>query len=249
MTLPPWDHVGLLIVGGAVAGFVNVLAGGGSFLTVPLLVMLGLPATVANGTNRLAVFVQNVAAVAGFRSEGISGIRLGVRLLPPVLAGSWLGAYVASEVPDELFARVFGVAMLLVLPFVLRKPRVPTPGSSRTLSLPVHLALYFGLGFYGGAIQAGVGIPLLLALVATGGLDLVRANSVKVVVIAALTAVALLQFLWAEKVWLGYGLVLAVGTGIGGYAASRLGARVGDRLIRPFLLVAVVVLALHLIFG
>ena len=90
MTLPPWDHIGLLIVGGGVAGFVNTLAGGGSFLTVPLLVLLGLPATVANGTNRLAVFVQNVAAVAGFRAEGISGIRLGVRLLPPTLLGAWL---------------------------------------------------------------------------------------------------------------------------------------------------------------
>jgi uncharacterized membrane protein YfcA len=249
LTLPPWDHIGFLIVGGGVAGFINTLAGGGSFLTVPLLVLLGLPATVANGTNRLAVFVQNVAAVAGFRTEGISGIRLGVRLLPPTLLGSWFGAYVASEVPDELFARAFGVVMLFVLPFVLRRPRIPSRDNPRLLSLPLQLGLYFGLGFYGGAIQAGIGIPLLLALVATGGLDLVRANSVKVVVIAALTAVALLQFLAAGKVWFSYGLVLAVGSGLGGYAASRFGARVGDRLIRPFLLVAVVILALRLIFG
>jgi uncharacterized membrane protein YfcA len=239
----------LLIVGGAVAGFVNTLAGGGSFLTVPLLVLLGLPATVANGTNRLAVFVQTVAAVVGFRAEGVSGIRLAVRLLPATLLGSWLGAYVASEVPDELFARAFGVVMLLVLPLVLRNPRLPSPASPRSLPLPLEIGLYFGLGFYGGAIQAGIGIPLLLALVATGGLDLVRANSVKVVVIAALTTVALLQFLVAGKVWWSYGLVLAVGSGLGGYAASRFGARVGDRLIRPFLLVAVVILAMRLIFG
>jgi uncharacterized membrane protein YfcA len=98
LSLPPPEHVALLVVGGAVAGFVNTLAGGGSFLTVPLLVLLGLPATVANGTNRLAVFVQSTAAVVGFRAEGISGIRLGTRLLPPILLGSWLGAFIASEV-------------------------------------------------------------------------------------------------------------------------------------------------------
>jgi uncharacterized membrane protein YfcA len=113
----------------------------------------------------------------------------------------------------------------------------------------LRLGLYFLLGFYGGAIQAGIGIPLLLVLVGAGGLDLVRANSVKNVIVAALTAVALAQFIVAEKVWFSYGLVLAVGSGLGGYAAGRFGARVGDRLIRPLLLVAVVILAVRLIFG
>jgi uncharacterized membrane protein YfcA len=90
---------------------------------------------------------------------------------------------------------------------------------------------------------------LLIVLVSVGRLDLVRGNSVKVVIVAALTAVALAQFFVAGKVVLAYGLVLAVGSGIGGYAAGRLGARVGDRLIRPFLGIAVVLLALRLLFG
>lgn len=249
MTLPPWDHVGLLLVGGAVAGFINTLAGGGSFLTVPLLILLGLPATVANGTNRVAVFTQTIAAVVGFRAEGVSGIGLAARLLPPVLLGSWLGAYMASEVPDELFGRAFGVVMLLALPFVLRPPKPRLPGAERRFSLATRLGLYFALGFYGGAIQAGIGIPLLLVLVGAGGLDLVRANSVKNVIVAALTAVALAQFLAAGKVWFSYGLVLAVGSGTGGYAAGRFGARIGEPLIRPLLLVSVVLLAIRLIFG
>jgi uncharacterized membrane protein YfcA len=249
LTLPPPEHLALLVLGGAIAGFVNTLAGGGSFLTVPLLVLLGLPPTVANGTNRLAVFVQNVAAVVGFRAEGVSGVRSASRLLPPVLLGAWLGAYVASEVPEELFARAFGVFMLLGLPIVLRRPRPLLGGAGSPVSKPLQLLLYFVLGLYGGAIQAGIGIPLLLALVAVGGLDLVRANSVKVVIIAALTAVALAQFVVAGKVVPGYGLVLAVGSGLGGYGAGRLGARVGDRLIRPLLVIAVVALALRMLFG
>jgi uncharacterized membrane protein YfcA len=230
-----------------VAGFINTLAGGGSFITVPLLTLVGLPPTVANGTNRLAVFTQNVAAVAGFRTEGVSGVDLALRLLPATLVGSWLGAYLATEIPDELFAKGFGILMLVALPVVLWKPRPREGAGPRTLPLPVQLGLYFVLGFYGGAVQAGIGIPLLLALVGVGGLDLVRANSVKVVIIAALTAVALVQFMIAGKVVFTYGLVLAVGSGLGGYAAGRFGARVGERLIRPVFVVAVVLLAFQLL--
>ena len=113
----------------------------------------------------------------------------------------------------------------------------------------MQLAVYFAIGLWGGAVQAGIGIALLLALVGAAGLDLVRANSVKVVLIAALTLVALLQFVWAGKVQFGYGIVLAIGSALGGYLASRVGARVGERLIRPVLTVAVVALALRLLWS
>ena len=120
----------------------------------------------------------------------------------------------------------------------------PASGGVVHVTVPPVLASQVG-----GAVQAGIGIPLLLALVGAGGLDLVRANSVKVALIAALTAVALGQFIWAGKVvWL-YGLVLAVGSGLGGYVASRAGARVGERLIRPVLAVTVILLALRLLVG
>lgn len=193
------------------------------------------------------MFIQNVAAVAGFRREGVSGVALGLRLLPATLLGSWLGAWAASSVPDAWFARAFGVMMLLALPVILRNPR-PRGSRFRRVPYAVELVAYFGLGFYGGAFQAGIGIPLLLALAGLAGLDLVRANSVKVVIIAALTAVALAQFVWAGKVLWGHGLVLAIGSGLGGYLASRIGARVGDRLIRPVLTVAVIGMAVRLLW-
>jgi hypothetical protein len=240
----------LLIVGGAIAGFINTLAGGGSFLTVPLLIFVGLPPTVANGTNRVAVLAQTLAAVAGFRQENVPGLRFAARLLPAVLVGSWLGAVLASSLSEELFSRAFGVVMLLALPVILwsPKPGGETDADRRGLPIVAQLALYFALGVYGGAVQAGIGIPLLLALVGAGGLDLVRANSVKVAVVAALTLVAVAQFIYAGKVvWL-HGLVLALGSGVGGYVASRFGARVGDRLIRPVLGVAIVGAALRLLW-
>ncbi len=239
----------MLVAGGLVAGFINTLAGGGSFLTVPLLVLVGLPPTVANATNRLAVFAQTVSAVAGFRQEGVAGLGYAVRFLPATLAGSWLGAWVASSVPDRIFGPAFGAIMLLALPILLWNPRPSEASAPSGLGAPLQQVIYFSIGLYGGAVQAGIGIPLLLALVGAGGLDLVRANSVKVALIAALTAVALGQFIWAGKVVWIYGLVLAVGSGLGGYVASRAGARVGERLIRPVLAVSVILLALRLLVG
>lgn len=215
---------------------------------MPLLIFLGLPPTVANATNRVGVAAQSLAAMGGFKQENVPGTSFALRLLPATLVGSWLGAWLASSVSDELFGRAFAVIMLAMLPVILRNPKPrdadAAPGG---MSLPLQLAVYFAIGLYGGAVQAGIGIPLLLALVAAGGLDLVRANGVKVAVVAALTLVALAQFVWADKVVWSYGLVLAVGSALGGYAASRFGARVGDRLIRPVLAVAVIVAALRLL--
>lgn len=238
----------ILVVGGLVAGFINTLAGGGSFLAVPLLIFAGLPPTAANATNRVAVLIQNVAAVTGFRQERVPGAGYALRLAPAVLVGSWLGAWLATRIPDELFQRAFALLMLAALPVILWRPR-PQGGRAIPLPLPVELVLYFAIGFYGGAVQAGIGIPLVLALAGIGGLDLVRANSVKVVLIAALTAVALAQFWWGGLVHWVEGLVLAAGSGLGGYVASRAGARVGERLIRPVLVIAVVGLALRLLVG
>lgn len=237
----------MLIVGGAVAGFVNTLAGGGSFLTVPLLIFMGLPPTVANATNRLGVAAQSLAAMGGFRQENVPGLDFAVRLLPATLAGAWLGAWLASSMSDELFGRAFGVVMLAMLPIILLNPRPRSGRPAAGMSLPLQLVVYFGIGLYGGAVQAGIGIPLLLALVVAGGLDLVRANSVKVAVVAALTLVALAQFIVADKVQWGHGLVLAVGSALGGYSGSRFGARVGERLIRPILTLAVIAAALRLL--
>jgi uncharacterized membrane protein YfcA len=211
---------------------------------------VGLPATVANGTNRVGVFVQCLTAVAGFRQEGISELRVGLRLLPPTLLGSWLGAWTASVVPDALFARGFGLVMLLMLPVLIWNPS-PRQGGHGGLGLPLpaQLALYGALGFYGGAVQAGIGIPLLLALVAVSGLGLVRAASARVFLVAALTLVALAQFIYAGKVAWVHAAVLAAGSGAGGYLAARFGARVGDRVIRPALVIAVIGLAFWLLLG
>jgi hypothetical protein len=230
-----------LALGGFVAGVVNAMAGGGSFLTVPLLVMSGLPGTVANGTNRIGVLVQSAVAAWRFRREGVSGFADVRPLLLPLLAGSWLGAVAISRVAPRTFEQLFGAVMLLLLVPVLRAARAEVsakePWGPRTLA-----AVFFLIGVYGGAFQAGVGVFLVLAL-ARSGHGLVMANSVKALAIAAFTAVAVVVFIvQGQVVWLP-ALVLSAATALGADVGSRLAVRRGDAFIRPLLVVAVVVMA------
>ena len=237
------EEAALLVGGGLLAGVVNTLAGGGSLLTVPLLVVLGLPGTIANGTNRVGILVQSLIASRGFRAEGVPGFRSALPLLAPVLAGSVVGALAVSRAPDETFERLFGVLMLVLLVPTLRRTRSASDASPpRAWSPTARAAVFFGIGLYGGAFQAGIGIVLVFAL-SHAGLDLVRANAIKMVVVAALTIVALPVFLLEQQVAWYPAVVLACGYAAGGALGARLAVRRGERLIRPVMVASVLALA------
>ena len=216
---------------------------------MPVLVALGLPATVANATSRVGVFAQSLSAVAGFRQEGMRDLRLSATIVPVMLVASWLGARIASSLDDAIFERAFGAIMLLALPVILWNPRPRSDSTRAPLPQWLQQGIYFAIGMYAGAIQAGVGIPLTLALVGAARLDLVRASSVKVALTTATTAVALAQFIWAGKVVWPQGLILAIGMAVGGYVGSRAGARAGERLLRPALTACVVFFAIRMLMG
>jgi uncharacterized protein len=229
----------LLIGSGVLAGVVNTLAGAGSLLTVPIVVVLGLPGTVANGTNRLGIFCHNAVAAWRFRAEGFSGFRQALPALLPIGIGSLIGAFVISSVADKTFERLFGVIMMLLLVPIVWRPPVPAERRGSTVG---SFVVFFLIGVYGGMFQAGVGLALIFAL-SYAGYDLVRANSIKVVINALLTAVALPVFLARGQVaWLP-GLVLAVGYAVGGALGVRLAVHHGERIIRPVLAAAVLALA------
>ncbi|WP_419842464.1 sulfite exporter TauE/SafE family protein [Candidatus Poriferisodalis sp.] len=235
-------QVALVAAAGVAAGVVNAMAGGGSLLTVSLLTVAGdLGGLVANGTNRIGVVVQNVASVAGFRSEGVWGLRRCVPVLVPAAAGAAVGAFaVSSLLTDTAFEQVFGILMVPLLLLSLRPPKVS--GADMVWPKPLRVALFFSIGAYGGAFQAGVGLMLVLAL-SHAGLDLVNANAVKVVVIAVLTSVAVPVFIWNDQVHWGLAIVVAAGFAAGGWLGARWAVRGGERLIRPVLIVAVLGLA------
>jgi len=232
----------LLLAGGLAAGTVNTLAGGGSLLSVPLLVMLGLPGGVANGTNRIGILVQNGVAAWRFRRAGIWDVRRAALELGAVAAGALAGAIAVVQLSDRAFERAFALAMLVLLVPTLRRP--PTLGVDPGPQPPrwLRAAAFFAIGLYGGAIQAGVGVLLVFAL-AWAGYDLVRANALKVSINFCFTLLAAPIFIAEGKVaWLP-ALVLGAGFAAGGELGARLAVRGGERLIRPVLALAVLALA------
>lgn len=238
-----WEAV-LLIVGGTFAGVINAVAGGGSTLTVPLLVLAGVPGNSANGSNRIGVLTSNAAAATSFRRLGVDGLAPAVPILVPVVAGSLLGSLAISRLTDDAFETVFGLLMIPLIILSVRKPKFRTDAD--TWSRPVTIVVFFAIGIYGGAIQAGVGLVLLAALT-RAGFDLVVANSIKVIVTFTVTVVALPIFVWQGKiVWLP-ALVLAAGFTAGGWLGAHVAVRGGERLIRAVMVLAALVLAAKLL--
>ncbi len=249
----------LLFLAGSVAGTINVLAGGGSFLTLPLLIFLGLPATVANGTNRIAILVQNVGAVWSFNRHGVmdwSWIRSAAL---PALAGAGLGTWAAIRIDDASFQRVLAALMVVFAVVMLFDPlrnRIRRAGEDAVaeaaetetparLSGMAFSATFFGVGVYGGFVQAGVGF-FILALAMLAGFDLVRGNALKVLVVLVFTPLALVLFAMAGKVDWGMGIALAGGNLLGGLIGTHLTVLKGHAWVKRVVVVMIVVFALKL---
>ncbi len=232
----------LLAAGGLVAGVVNTLAGGASLLTVPLLVMLGLPGPVANGTNRVGVVLGSATATWRLASLGVSGARDAAPLVLPCALGAWLGAYGVVQLPAEIFERLFGVLMLVLLVPTLRGGERAAAPRPRALPAPLRFLAFFAIGLYGGAFQAGVGI-LLLSVLSLAGIELVRATHIKTALNTCFTLLALPIFWWAGQIAWPQALVLGGGFAAGGALGARVAVRGGERVIKPVLAVAVVALA------
>lgn len=229
----------LIFGGGLFAGFINSMAGGGSLLTVPLLSLAGVSGLLANGTNRVAVLLQNLGSGYGYSRHRIARVDQVLPILVPALAGGLVGALIVSRVDDELFERVFGVLMLPMLAFSLWKPK--HDAGPKAWPMAVNVGVFFALGVYAGAIQAGVGL-ILLMLLGRAGYDLITANAIKTYIILGVTAIAVGIFAFeGQVVWLP-ALVLSAGMTLGGYIGSQVAIEGGERVIKPVLVMSVIVL-------
>lgn len=239
-----------LLLAGVAAGFINVVAGGGSLLTVPLLIFLGLPETTANGTSRIAIITQSLTAVSAFARAGKFDRPLLARFAAPALLGAAIGAFAASRMTDASFRVVLGWVMLGCAAFVVANPKLAPAGAA---ARPSRLSprwvwpTLFIVGLYGGAVQAGVGYLILAALVYLLRIDLMQANVMKVVLVGLYTPLALAMFVSQGKVDLWLGLALAVGQALGGWLGAVQALARGERFIRIALAVVVIASALKLL--
>jgi uncharacterized membrane protein YfcA len=240
----------LIAAVGVAAGFLNTVAGGGSLITMPILIFLGLPSAVANGTNRVAVMSQSVAAVANFRSKGYFDWKLSLLLAVPAAAGAIVGSGIAVSLPDDIFNKALAVVMLIVLALIVWNPQKRQKKERETVGTKekvIGMIVFFGVGVYGGFIQAGVGFIMIAALTFLTGHSLARINSMKVFIVAVYMLFSLVVFILSGMVDWVLGLSLAFGNRIGGYLGSNFSVKKGDRWIKAVLIAAVVAMSLKLL--
>ncbi len=248
MEIDVWKTA-LLFAAGVASGWINVLAGGGSILAVPVMVFLGMPGPVANGTNRIGIIAQNIAAVTGFFRKGFSDFKLSASLAACAAAGAFFGANVGVKLEGVWFERTLALIMVAVMIIMMtgagQKP-VEAGGKAKNLLLG-HL-LFVGAGFWGGFIQIGVGLIQLPILNRVMGLDLVRANMHKVFVALVFSVVSLAVFASQVNIEWTLGLALAAGYAVGGWLGANAAVAKGEALIKKIFYLALAAMAVKLLF-
>ena len=224
----------LLLFGVAfIAGCINSVAGGGSFLTFPTLIFTGVAPISANATNNFAMWFGTLASARGYHEEVAEQRHLLRNAIVVSLIGSLIGAVLLLHTPPHTFQRLipflllFATIVFAISPF-LTKPR---SGEARHHT-PLQLLAQFLTAVYGGYFGAGIGF-LMLAILAFSGLHNLNAmNAVKNVLAAVINGIALLPFVLAGIIQWPQGLVMALGAVFGGYVGSRIGRRVPSRILR-----------------
>jgi uncharacterized protein len=238
----------VIIVAGIVVGFINTLSGGGSVISLSLLILLGLPASIANGTNRISIFFQTFSSVSSFTKQKMFDSMKPVWLGIPATIGSVLGAVVAVDMNEKIIEGAMCVAMILMLFFLFYKPDKWMKENPEALRKPLRwwqFLVFFAVGFYGGFIQVGVGYFLLMSLMLGVGYDLVKANAVKNLIVFFYAIFALLVFIINGQVNYLYGLILSAGSIIGALIASYLAVKKGAGFIRAIILLSVILTILQ----
>ena len=248
-------HALILFGVGLAAGFINVMAGGGSMLTVSTMIMMGLPGPIANGTNRIAILVQNLVAVIAFFRKGFFEFKCSLKLLLCALPGTVCGALVGTELAGTWFNRTLAIIMGAALLLMWVKGKKTSPATAEAAATPLSLRrrifgylLMVGIGFYGGFIQIGVSLILMPVLNRVFKMDLVRVNMHKVFIICGYTLVALAIFAWRLDIRWALGAALAAGTGIGGFVGASLSIRHGEKFIRWLLQIVLIGFVIKLVF-
>ena len=238
-----WWKAAVLVFAGILGGFINTIAGGGSMITVPALMLLGMPADYANGTNRVGILQQSLTGVRGFNKSGKLDKRAILPMLLPTVLGAVLGALISIWLPpDTLKPFLLGTMIAIALSMLVFPDVMAPPEGVHAYSLkerPIGFLMLFGAGLYGGFAQAGVGFILIAALAAGLRYDLVRANALKVVCTALFSVAALLVFISTNHVDWVPAIVLAIGMTLGALSSVRFALNVSQKVIKWVLFIMV----------
>ncbi len=248
-----WYQYVIAIVGGAIAGGINTLAGNGSAITLTILTeVIGLPGNMANGTNRVGVLTQSAAGSWAFYKHGkLNFDRSSVNLSLTVI-GAIVGVMVAINVSNEQFLFVFKYLLLAMFFVLLVKPKRWLSQTEEQVNenLFLTIPLYFALGFYGGFIQMGMGIFYLATMVLVARYSIIEGNALKSFVVFLYTLVVLFIFASKGLVQWDVGAILAIGQTAGGWYTAKFASKHPKAdVVAYWVLVIIVVFALAKLFG
>ena len=243
------DQYILAIAGGFIAGIMNTLAGYGSVITLTILMdVIGLPATIANGTNRVNVFTGVIASGLGFYKNGKLDFTKGKWVIAFTFIGAVVGVLVAINVSNEQFKSIFKYLVAVLFIIVLVNPKRWLREQSEDYEMPVWLMIvvFIPLGFYGGFIQMGMGLFFVAATVLLGKYSIIESNAVKVAVVGLYTVVSLVIFHVNGLVDWKAGALVGVGAAIGGYFTADIASRYQNANLWAYRLLVVIIVAIVL---
>src|SRR5699024_1939066 len=241
----------ILLITGILVGFINVISAGGSLISLPILIFLGLPSSIANGTNRIAILIQNITAFIAFLRKDLIKWKISLFLSIPAIIGSFLGAELAIDLSDDAFNNTIAIIMVGVVILILFKPHTYIKTNLHTFTLRKQLVLFLSfiiVGFYGGFIQAGVGFLIIAFLtILAGQYTLIEIHIVKTVITFLYLLLSTIVFIvYGQINWL-YAIVLAIGTGIGGWFGTRFAISISEEFLRITMTFVILLMAIKLL--
>lgn len=237
----------LLLLAGFAAGFINTLAGGGSTLVLPVLILAGIPSNIANATNRIAILFQNLIGVNRFHKHGKLDLSSVKHITIAAILGAIAGSTIVTKINSTDFDKILGFIFIFVLILMLRSKKTPSE-ERKKLPCWLEFIIFLAVGFYGGFVQVGIGFVLLASLNLIEDYDLIRANAIKVFIVLCYTIFVVIIFAVNGTIIWKYGLILAAGNSLGAYFGVKTAIKGGEKIVKVILTIAICIACLKL-FG
>jgi uncharacterized membrane protein YfcA len=240
---PDVPHSAAAFLAAFLAGGINSVAGGGTLLTFPTLLWLGLPSVTANATNTVAIWPGALGSIQGFRRE-LRQTNPRMRwLVIPSLAGGAVGAYLLRLTPPGVFDRLIPFLILFAtLLFSLQRPISKwlgtTHGTSHQSSpwFAGAMIMQLVVSVYGGYFGAGIGIMMLTTLSLLGMTNILEMNALTSLYGLCINGIAAALFIWSHMVYWPIVPVMAIASILAGYGAAGVARRIGGQAVRRFVI-------------
>ena len=227
----------LLFAAGVVGGAINAVAGGGSFIVFPSLLLVGVPPVAANATTAVALWPAGIASTIAYRKDLPSGRRPIIVLSITSAVGGALGAMLLLKTSDETFTKILPLLMFAASAVFTAGPRLQKARQGAQLPLVAGALVQLVIASYGGYFGGGMGILMLATFTLMGMTNLHSMNGLKTVLGVFINGAANVAFFIAHKVVLSVALPVAIGSIVGGFGAAALARKVDPKKVRTFVLV------------